>query len=154
MPATRKRIVAASIVAAALAGCAGLEVSPQPNSAVAPAVYSGILPCADCAGIRTELRLYAEQPSGRPIRYELSETYLATRDGDRAFEKSGRWTLLRGSASDPNATVYQLDFDRPATQRDFLRVGDDELRLLDRRQHEIPSAAPHSLYRVARPKLM
>ena len=70
---------------------------------------------------------------------------------DRVFEKTGRWALLRGSANDPNATVYQLDFDRPDTQRDFLKVGDDELRLLDRRQHEIPSPAPHSLWRSKQP---
>src|SRR5215510_6268561 len=76
-------------------------------SSKAPAVpqttatkYAGTLPCADCAGIRTVLTLYSEPG---PTRYELVETYLATRDGDRSFPSSGRWTVLRGSATDSNA---------------------------------------------------
>jgi hypothetical protein len=45
--------------------------------------------------------------------------------------------VLRGSASDSNATVYQLDYDQPKTARNFLRVSADELRLLDRYQNAI-----------------
>jgi lysophospholipase len=115
-----------------------------------PLVYAGVLPCADCAGIRTELSLYVEQPWGRPVRYELRQTYLGTRGGDRTLESTGRWNLLRGTQDDPDATVIELDADRPDARRDFLRVG-DELRALDRQQREIASAAPHTLRRVARP---
>jgi predicted secreted protein len=113
--------------------------------------FVGVLPCADCTGIRTDLRLYAEQPSGRPTQYESTETYLGTTAGDRTVARAGRWTILRGSAVDPDATVYQLDFDRPAVRRNFLRVGDAELRLLDREEREIASAAPHSLRRETEP---
>jgi len=119
------------------------------ESATTPlGTFAGTLPCADCAGIRTTLTLYVEQPSGKPARYELSETYLQTRDGDRVFSKKGRWTLLRGTASDPDAIVYQLDYDQPKTARSFLKVGDHELRLLDRMQNEISTPAPHSLQRI------
>jgi inhibitor of cysteine peptidase len=55
---------------------------------------------------------------------------------------------MRGSASDPDATIYQLDFGRPDTRQNFLRVGDSMLRLLDRDQREITSTAPHSLHRM------
>ena len=78
------------------------------------------------------MTLYTEQTSGKPARYELSETYLQTRDGDRVFTKAGHWTLLRGSAGDNDAVVFQLDYDQPKTARSFLKVGDHELRLLDR----------------------
>jgi predicted secreted protein len=113
-------------------------------------VYAGVLPCADCAGIRIELRLYADPGSGRPTRYERQQTLLATRDGDITTEKVGRWTIER-SADDPRVVLYQLDYDQPKTRQSFLKVGNDELRLLDRREEEMPVAAPHSLYRVAQP---
>jgi predicted secreted protein len=113
-------------------------------------VYAGILPCADCAGIRMELRLYADPGSGRPTRYERQQTLLGTRDGDITTEKVGRWTIER-TADDPRVVLYQLDYDQPKTRQSFLKVGNDELRLLDRHEEEIPLSAPHSLYRVAQP---
>jgi hypothetical protein len=79
--------------------------------------------------------------------YKLTETYLGTRDGDRTFESSGRWTILRGNRADPNATIYQLNYDQPQNVRNFLRVSDEELRLLDRQQNEIQSQANLSLRR-------
>ena len=136
-----KRILA-WVVAAALAGCVTISSSLI-------GTYAGVLPCADCAGILTELRLYAEQPSGRAARYELTETYLASREGDRSIGTAGRWTTVRGSASDKDATVIQIDLGRIDALLNFLRIGDDELRLLDRNRREIVSRAPHSLYRVS-----
>jgi copper homeostasis protein (lipoprotein) len=138
-----------TLAAGVLMGCGEPTGAPvKADSTSVLGTFAGTLPCADCAGIRTKLTLYAEQPSGRPVRYELTETYVGTRDGDRVFNRTGRWTVLRGSASDADATVYQLDFDRPKTVRNFLKLGDDELRLLDRSQNEIPRQAPHSLHRV------
>jgi predicted secreted protein len=140
--------VALSVGALAACGESPDTTAVAVESTTTLGTFEGTLPCADCAGIRTKLTLYAEQPSGKPVRYELIETYLQTRDGDRVFTKSGRWTLLRGSASDNDAIVYQLDYDRPKTTRSFLKVGNDELRLLDRMQNEIATPAPHSLQRI------
>jgi predicted secreted protein/uncharacterized lipoprotein NlpE involved in copper resistance len=138
------------LAASVLEACAGPTSMPsQAGSTLTLGTFEGILPCADCAGIRTELTLYAEQPSGRPVRYELTETYLGTRDGDRIFKKTGRWTVLRGATNDDNATVYQLDFDRPQTVQNFLKLSELELRLLDRSQNEISTQAPHSLHRIS-----
>ncbi len=107
--------------------------------------YAGNMPCADCMGIRTVLTLYSEPG---PTRYELTETYVGTKDGDRSFPSSGRWTILRGSATDVDATVYQVAFDRPDRTVNYLKEGDDQLILLDRNQ-AIPAAAnPNTLIRV------
>jgi predicted secreted protein len=155
----RRRLTLTWLSVAALTGCAvpaeALRDAPQGKAAVpdSPGAallgrFSGVLPCADCAGIRIALRLYAERPSGQPTRYESTETYLGTRDGDRTFERMGRWTILRGSATDSDATVYQLDYDRPGVERNFLVLGAAELRLLGRDQREITSIASHSLYRL------
>jgi hypothetical protein len=154
------RRVAAVGLTAALIGCAQRSDAPprvetpaqtptgDSTGAALLGAFAGVLPCADCSGIRSELRLYTEQPSGRPTCYEVTETYLGARDGDRTVRRAGRWTILRGSATDPDATVYQLDYDRADGQQNSLRVSDAELRLLDRDQREITSSAPHSLHRV------
>jgi len=122
-------------LAPALAGCVTISSSQI-------GTFAGVLPCADCAGILSELHLYAEQPSGRPTHYELMETYMGTRDGDRSIGTTGRWATVRGD-------TVQLDLGRIDALRNFLRVGDDELRLVDRNGREIVWAAPHSLYRVS-----
>jgi len=134
--------VFALFLAAALAGCVTISSSQI-------GTFAGVLPCADCSGILSELHLYAEQPSGRPTRYELMETYLAARDGDRSIGTAGLWAIVSGSASDRDATVVQLDLGRLDAARNFLRIGDTELRLLDRNRREIFSTAPHSLHRVS-----
>ncbi len=133
------RRVLALTFAAALAGCVTITTDSV-------GTFAGLMPCADCAGILTELHLYEEQ--GRPVRYELMETYMGTRDGDRSIGTAGRWTTLRGSAADPAATVIQIDLGRIDALRNFQRVG-DELRLLDRKLNLIVSPAPRSLYRVS-----
>jgi copper homeostasis protein (lipoprotein) len=132
----------ALFLAAALAGCVTISSSQI-------GTFAGILPCADCAGILSELHLYAEQPSGRPTHYELTETYLGERDGNRSIGTTGRWTFVRGSAKDRDATVVQIDLGLIDALKNFLRIGDDELRLLDRNRGEIFSRAPHSLHRVS-----
>jgi predicted secreted protein len=144
------RAAAALFVLGALAGCAGSggDSPSAPASAVLLGTYTGILPCADCAGIRTDLSLYSEQPGGEPTRYALRATYIGTRQGDRTFESGGHLTVKRGSASEPDATVYVLDSGKPDARRNFVRAGDNELRLLDREQREIKSSAPHSIFRA------
>ena len=144
------RVAATLLALGALAGCAGSgsDAPSAPASSIPLATFTGILPCADCAGIRTDLTLYAEQPSGEPTRYALRETYIGTRQGDRTVETTGSLAVKRGSASDPKATVYQLEAGRTDARRSFVRADDNELRMLDRELRDIKSAFPHSLYRA------
>jgi len=136
------RPVLALAPAVALAGCVTITSSSI-------GTFAGVMPCADCSGILTELRLYTEQPSGRPARYELTETYLGGRDGGGSFSTTNRWGLLRGSAADPDAIVVQLDLGRIDAHKNLVRIGEDELRLIDRNLKEIPPTIPHSLFRVS-----
>src|SRR5262252_539085 len=124
------RPVLALAPAVALAGCVTITSSSI-------GTFAGVMPCADCAGILTELHLFAEQ--GRPTRFELTETYLGSRDGDRSIGTAGQWGTIRGSAEDSGATVVQLDLGSVSTRRNFLRIGEDELRRLDANLREIPS---------------
>jgi copper homeostasis protein (lipoprotein) len=134
------RSLAALIVAgAALAACGRAAAPPPappappplPRAANLPRVghFAGILPCADCRGIRTELILAGDWEGLN--RYHLTETYLGTSQGDRTVEREGAWTTLRGVPDDDNATVYQLDPDIAGARRHFLVVDERTLALLD-----------------------
>src|SRR5258705_9422921 len=141
-----RRRAAASLLVAVLAGCA--PASPgAANAPVLLARFAGNLPCADCPALHMELALHVDR-GGAPTTFEQQLIYVATRDGDRTFTTTGRWTIRRGSATDPTATVYELDTDRPHERQFLLKVGDRALRLLDRDRGEIPSPLPQVLLRA------
>src|SRR5262245_35791656 len=133
---TVRKSVLILLMSALLAACQG-RVAPPVTSAsdqVAPpvsvkkilAVYEGVLPCADCQGIRTELTFFEEDST-----YKLMETYLGTTEGERTVESDGKWILRRPLRRDPEATVYQLDPDKPDKARSFLVVAEGQIRQLD-----------------------
>lgn len=143
----------------ALAGCRSAVTPAGTSPAVAPeaaeatdvslmGTYAGTLPCADCSGIRTRLTMYAKRGFTGGGTFALLEEYLGTRDGNRRFETRGRWILLRGTPTDVDATVYQLNVDGAERVMFFLRVGDEAVRLLDREQREIRSTANYTLARI------
>jgi len=101
--------------------------------------YAGTAACADCAGIRTELRLYAKGPNDfTDALYVSARTYLGGRDGDRSFAERGEWAVLRGDATDPDATVYALNPDHPEqAQYLLLQPGGDALTQLDQHMKRI-----------------
>jgi hypothetical protein len=108
-----------------------------------------VLPCVDCQGIKTELRLYAK--SGGDLsdaRFTLEETYLGTRGGDRTIRFSGSWVTQHGTPADPEAVVYQINSGDPSGTRYFLQVSANEIKLMDRQQREIKSNMSYSLNRM------
>lgn len=137
-----------------------LALAGSPRAAEPPATgdpaylagrFTGTLPCADCRGIRTELSLYRASRHGLPSGYILRETYLGTRDGDKTFDSKGQWYVLRGSAANPDATVYQLAPEPAAEERHFLKVGENRLRVLTKELGELPPAMPRTLTRAPAP---
>ena len=98
----KKSIIAISLASLVLAACSKTEnkkveeQTPATTEAVSEATeadtahttenaldwngtYKGILPCADCEGIKTELELNSDKT------YEIKETYLGKGDG-KPFE--------------------------------------------------------------------
>jgi hypothetical protein len=141
-----------------LAACAhkdqpGTDTSPQTESTESPgpsptgrggtgttairARYEGVLPCADCTGIQTELLLLADGS------YVMRETYQGK--GDNTFESRGRYNTTSGTPAEANATVYQLTPSEGETRNFVAANGGQELRLLDMSKQEIASQAPHTL---------
>ncbi|MEX2208282.1 MAG: copper resistance protein NlpE [Myxococcota bacterium] len=99
-----------------------------------PAAFTGELPCADCAGIRTELDLRANGA------WFMRSTYLEK--GEHAtHEAMGTFTL----ATDSDRVVLRGDREPP---RVFRVVDAETIRLLDRDGREIGSTLNYQLHRV------
>lgn len=112
--------------------------------------YAGVLPCTDCAGIRTELMLLQDPATGEPQIYELKETYLGSmsNDGEKTVTTRGKWTIAASTSGEPGMTVYRLDGgDKADGARSFERVSEQELRLLGPEGRRA-SGATASLMRV------
>jgi NlpE N-terminal domain/Aspartic acid proteinase inhibitor len=146
------RILAAALCLSG-AGWACRSTSPLIDAAdgSVPAIagiFSGTLPCADCSGIRTDITLFTIAPARRTEgSFTLVEQYLGTRTGDRTFRRYGRWVTIRGTASDPAATVYQLTSDDGGRVINLRRIDDNAVRLLADDQSELPSDLRHTLRR-------
>jgi copper homeostasis protein (lipoprotein) len=91
------------------------------------ATYSGTLPGADCAGLKTELALFKDNT------YHLRETYLATRDGDKTFNSLGKWQKVKYGRRD----AIQLQTGKKDEHTNYLVVDDRHLRLVDGRGKDI-----------------
>src|SRR5258708_3637635 len=98
--------------------------------------WQGTTPCADCSGIITTLTLYQKTPNNfTDAVYRLHLKYI-----DRgSFTSYGSWTVLRGMPGHADATLYQLDPDKPQGTQYYLRVDDETLQQLDRERKPIDS---------------
>jgi len=109
--------------------------------------FEGILPCADCQGIKTELALYQDAANSENNTYTLKETYLGNQTGDTSFSSSGKWDILRGIKGNPDAIVYFLNYDEPEESRYFLKRSKDSILMLDKEQQIISSSLNYGLVR-------
>ena len=159
MPLNRWPAAIALAALLALAGCSrtddrqgGSPADATPSSPsgealvagakVLDATWQGVLPCADCDGIQTRLRLVADD-QGR--RYELQETYLA-RDGGEVFETQGAWIEESAVINDQATVVYRLD--TAGASRWFSLRPDGALEMLDGAQQPTADGLAHRLQRM------
>jgi copper homeostasis protein (lipoprotein) len=112
--------------------------------------YKGTLPCADCSGLDTELKLYAKGKFDTTDAFYIeTRTYRGSRDGDLTFSDRGVWTVLKGDADAANATVYQLNPDKPVESQAYLvKDGGAALVQLDRALKKIDSEMNLTLRRM------
>jgi predicted secreted protein len=117
--------------------------SGGPKSSALLGTYIGKTACADCSGIQTQLRLYAKGPNDfTDTIYVSTRTYLGGRNGDQSFTDRGEWSVMKGDAIDPNATVYALNPDDPQTEQYFLVApGGATLTGLDKQMKPIDAPA-------------
>jgi hypothetical protein len=73
-----------------------------------------------------ELVLYRDPITLAPTTYTLKGTFYRER------LREGRWTILRGAGTRPDAVVYRLDPDKPRESLSFLKADDNILFFLDK----------------------
>jgi copper homeostasis protein (lipoprotein) len=99
--------------------------------------FSGTFPCADCSGIQTELKLSHDEGTLQKGAFILKEQYI---DRGRPIITTGLWQLTPGTNVDPQASVYELtSLGKEAETTYYLKVGDNELVLLDNQKAKIDS---------------
>ncbi|WP_162341650.1 copper resistance protein NlpE [Cyclobacterium salsum] len=106
--------------------------------------YEGLLPCADCEGIRTVLKL-ENSPDKKERAYELTETYLGTEDGDREFVSKGIYEVVYGLENNPGAMAIRLLDENSAAVKSFRQDEFGTLHLLDGEEQPIVSDLNYSL---------
>ncbi|HXC94062.1 MAG TPA: copper resistance protein NlpE N-terminal domain-containing protein [Edaphobacter sp.] len=124
--------------------------SPRVGTAVLLGVYKGTLPCADCDGLDTVLRIYAKGKFDFTYAfYVRTQTYRGAPHGDVAYSDRGEWTMLRGDATDENATVYQLNPENePRSESLLLQDGGSSLVQLGKDLEPIDTTMNVTLKRV------
>ena len=141
----KKSIIAISLASLVLAACSKTEnkkveeQTPATTETVSEATvadtahtaenaldwngtYKGILPCADCEGIKTELELNSDKT------YEIKETYLGKGDG-KPFESKGSFQF-----DSKNSSIIELD--KAGDSRKYF-VAEGYLKALDLEGNEI-----------------
>ena len=148
-------ILGISVLVAACGGQTGRQAAAGQDTTTIAAdsgmqvrSYEGTLPTADGTPINYELELKNEEFSGDGS-YDLTMIYpKADKGKDKKFRMIGRWGTLRGSAEDPDATVYQLNFgDTTLEQINFLYYP-DSLVLLNRHQARLKPGPNYALKQV------
>jgi len=150
-----RALAAALFVALAIAACrksAPEVVVPVGEGRFLLGVFEGTLPCRNCDGVRTHLTLWSSGPDDftRPT-YSLVETYIGTQMGLQRFRAEGPWTLVRGGATDPEVTIYQLEPDKPTMQRSFRVLDSQRIALLGRDLRTLEPVDDYTLTRVESP---
>lgn len=110
-----------------------LTTHSSQNSVDWPGIYRGILPCADCEGILTTLRLKVD------LTYDLSRQYLGK--GEESFIQSGsfQWNSTGGSISLVSWEKEGISGEEKSKseEQEHYQVGENQLLKLDREGKQI-----------------
>jgi copper homeostasis protein (lipoprotein) len=110
-------------------------------------IYEGSLPCADCSEIKTRLEILIDYSNPEPP-FILKQAYIGSNDEDRTSITHGIYGTLKETYRNNDATVYELNPDKPNERMYFLRVNDDTLKMLNRDKKEIKSELNYNLIRT------
>jgi hypothetical protein len=99
-------------------------------------VFDGRFPCAeiyrdwklparpDCQKLKWSLVLFYNPENQQPTTYSLNRG-----------AREGKWAIVRGTPTDPEAIVYQLDSDKPEVSIYLLKGDDNVLFVLDQQRN-------------------
>ena len=121
------------------------------NSKDSSLLFAGTTPCgqfirplhkvpegADCALVQWRLELQQDPVSLKPTTYKLSSVNRYIIKGSNMYsepgtktETEGKWTIVHGTKTNPNAIVYRLESDKPEKSISFLKLSDNLVHILD-----------------------
>ncbi|MFH7018455.1 copper resistance protein NlpE [Flavobacterium sp. FlaQc-47] len=104
-------------------------------------VYEGLLPCADCEGIETVLKIYQGDGTMETHKFELITIYKKKQPEKKRVQK-GNYNLERGLGNDPDGTIYVLNYDKPEADQIFYgysATNPDKIFLLNNKREKITS---------------
>lgn len=110
-------------------------------------VYEGLLPCADCSGIQTVLKIAQGDGTTEGQTFELSSTYKG-KEPEKEFVEKGKFNTERGLENDPNGTIFVLNYDKPADKQvyyGYFSSDTKKIYMLDRDKKIIKSKLNYSL---------
>jgi hypothetical protein len=88
--------------------------------------------------MKWHLTLYQDGSKKTPDTYKLDCFFGLPKQGTNGFigggkktEMEGKWTIDKGTPSDPHAIVYRLHDSKTNTTISFLKLNDNLLHLLD-----------------------
>jgi hypothetical protein len=109
----------------------------RPLHKIAPEADCTLNEC-HCMMVEWKLILYTNRATQEPTSYKLTginrfsvkETNMYSQPGTKT-ESKGKWTIVRGTKTNPDAIVYRLNPDKPEMTLNFLRLSDNLLHGLD-----------------------
>lgn len=145
-----RTLLAGSAVLALLAGCASAPTDraevPEAETEVA---YQGTLPCRNCDGIDLNVRLVGDAQSAAEERtFDLTAAYRNHPQNPPDENYAGNWEVLSGTATDPDAVVYELTPDGEGQIYYFLRVDGQTLELIDPQRRRFQNSEMLQLQRL------
>lgn len=123
------------------------NVIPESENLGEVKIYEGVLPCADCSGIKTVLKIYAGDGTMETHKFDLSSVYQGKGDG-KEFIQKGNYNTERGLEDDPDGTIYVLNYDKPEGEQIFYGYSartPDKIFLLDHDRKIIKTKQVYSL---------
>ncbi|EKF75801.1 hypothetical protein A11A3_02992 [Alcanivorax hongdengensis A-11-3] len=134
-----KKLIAVTTLLAGtvLAGCQSAPQAP-PEPTAQKVVYSGMLPCADCSGIRTTLTLYRDQYD-HPTRFELREEYMSGSKVALSAIERGQWAARDKVESNTQYQIFTINPDDPGATRQYVKDAVNAIEMLDKNGDRIQS---------------
>lgn len=116
------------------------------NSLNEATIYEGILPCGDCSGIETVLKIYQGDGTMESHKFELTSIYKGK--PHKNFVDHGNFNLERGLEDDPDGTIYVLNWDQPESKQIYYGLfsnNRNKIYLLNNKREIIKSDLNYSL---------
>lgn len=114
---------------------------PVPEGDTVYGTFDGRFPCSEiakdwkkpvrpeCTKVKWSLTLYQDPKTHQPTTYLLNGTL------NRSAAREGKWAMVRGTKTDPDAVVFQLDSDQPDVSVYLLKGDDNVLFVLDQQRN-------------------